>query len=99
MEMPKVALMISDEQYKTISGLWAANKEILSAEALHQLGWDDIGAFYTDLIFWGMENAQMNPLDFIMHVRERKNPVFKDLDAVKRVVCGRSDDESLKAYA
>lgn len=97
--MPKVMIVISEERSKMISELWIATKEILSPDALHQLGWNDIGAFYLDLLIFGLDQVTKTPFDFIMQVREKKNPMFKDLDTIKRVVCGRSDDESLKAYA
>ena len=97
--MPMIELDVSEEEYEVIIGIWNHNRERMSEEALRQLGWNDLATFAGDLMAWGFEAASKDPLQFILQMRERKAPIFKEPQPPKGPRPGSAVDDTLKAYA
>lgn len=96
--MPRMEIDVADEILEAIRQAWRHNRKNISEEVLHQLGWTDPATFAGDLLQLGFGIASEDPRKFIVHVRERKVPIFrepKDARAGKR----RREDESLRGYA
>jgi len=96
--MPRIELDVSEEEYRVIADIWNHNKETMSEEVLKQLGWTDLATFAGDLMAWGFEAAAKDPIQFIIQMRERKVPIFKE-PAAPRKSRKRAADDSMKAYA
>jgi len=96
--MPKIELDVSEEEYVVITEIWNHNKKKMSEEVLRQLGWTDLATFAGDLMAWGFEAASKDPMKFIIQMRERKVPIFKEMGPVERSRHQRTENDSLKAY-
>jgi hypothetical protein len=96
--MPKVEIEMDGETAETIQRIWRENRRRMSEEVLRQLGWDRLETFAGDLLCLGFEVAAEDPRKFILHMRERKAPIFREPEealAERR----RREDESLRGYA
>ena len=95
--MPKIELDVSEEEYGVITDIWNHNKKRMSEEVLRQLGWTDLATFAGDLMAWGFEAASMDPRKFILQMRERKAPIFREPEP-GNAPRPRNEDDSMKAY-
>lgn len=96
--MPRIEIDLDGEISETIRRIWRDNRQRMSEEVLRQLGWDRLETFAADLLRLGFEVASEDPRKFILHMRERKAPIFRepeDAVAARR----RREDESLRGYA
>jgi len=96
--MPKIEIELDEETVDVIKRIWSSNQAKMSDEVLRQLGWTKISTFAGDLLCLGFEMAAEDPRKFILHVRERKAPIFKETGA-REEKSERSLDERMKAYA
>jgi hypothetical protein len=96
--MPKIEIDLSDETIEEIRRIWKFNQDKMSEGVLRQLGWTDPATFAGDLLCLGFEVASDDPRRFILHMRERKAPIFREpgQDGPSRT---ETEDESLKGYA
>lgn len=96
--MPRIEIDLDGEISETIRRIWRDNRQRMSEEVLRQLGWDRLETFAADLLRLGFEVASEDPRKFILHMRERKAPIFREPEealAERR----RREDESLRGYA
>ena len=96
--MAKIEIELDEETVEVIKRIWSSNQAKMSDEVLRQLGWNRISTFAGDLLCLGFEMAAEDPRKFILHVRERKAPIFKETGA-REAKTERGPDESMKAYA
>ena len=96
--MPRMEIDLADETIEEIIRIWRFNRRKMSEEVLRQLGWTDPAAFAGDLLCLGFEVASDDPTKFILHMRERKAPIFKEPRPDGSSGQG-PEDESLKGYA
>jgi len=96
--MPRMEIDVSEETVDMILDIWNINRKRMSEEVLRQLGWDDVAAFAGDLMCWGFEVAAEDPRKFIVQMRERKAPIFKDTDPQEESQRARAVDDVMKAY-
>ena len=94
--MPRIEIDLSDETIEEIRRIWKFNRGRISEEVLRQLGWTDPATFAGDLLCLGFEVASDDPRKFILHMRERKAPIFRPPKAGES---STSEDESLRGYA
>ena len=95
--MPKIELDVSKEEFEVITEIWNHNKKRMSEEVLRQLGWIDLATFAGDLMAWGFEAAAKDSRKFILEMRERKAPIFREPELGK-APRPRNEDDSMKAY-
>jgi hypothetical protein len=96
--MPKIEIEVDEETVDVIKRIWSSNQAKMSEEVLRQLGWTRMATFAGDLLCLGFEIAAEDPRKFILHMRERKAPIFREPEA-HEAKPERCADETMKAYA
>lgn len=94
--MPELKVEVPEDVLEIITEVWKMNRDHMSVEALRQLGWERLSAFAGDLLVMGFEAASEDPRRFILQMRERKSPIFKDVGSPD---CRRRElEEVMRAY-
>lgn len=97
--MPRIEIEVPEDAINAIKRIWNSNQQKISEEVLRQLGWTELGIFAGDLLCLGFEIASDDPRKFILHMRERKAPIFRESLPGETARPEKPVDDLMKAYA